>query len=352
LFRFLEPSVKIAFLEPLHPVAASMVARFLAAHEVISPPAAGELPPLIDDAEAVIWSSWPVDRALIGRLPRLRFMQRLGVFRFAGDPSAAVARGIPVSVLPHGTSGRVAEHAFALMLALSRDLLTAHRAVLDGVNPAGLGPEAGEGAHQPLNWAGLPGPRSLRFRTVGILGFGEIGACLARLLAPFQCRVLYFKRRPLTSEQEHFYGVVHGELDEILMTSDSVCNLIPANEQTRGMLGAREFGLMKHDAHFVSCGRGMTTDERALAAALAEGRIGGAGLDVFSIEPIPRDDPFLGLSNVILTPHIAGGTPLGAPGGSAGWSDTFERLAENLRRVQDGEPILSPIDPREPPAGG
>jgi phosphoglycerate dehydrogenase-like enzyme len=343
--------VKIAFLEPLPPVAVQMAPRFLAGHEISVAPAADQLPAHLEDAEAVVWSSWPVDRALIERLPRLRFMQRLGVFRFAGDPSAAVGRGIPVSVLPHGTSGRVAEHAFALMLALSRDLLTAHRAVIDGANPAGLGPEDGEGAHQPLNWAGLPGPRSLHFRTVGIIEFGEIGACLAKLLAPFNCRLLYFKRRPLTAEQEHFYGVVRGELDEILMTSDTVCNLIPASERTRGMLGAREFGLMKHDAHFVSCGRGMTTDERALAAALAEERIGGAGLDVFSIEPLPRDDPFLQLSNVILTPHIAGGTPLQAPGGTAGWADTFERLRENLLRVDKGELVLSPRDPREPIAG-
>jgi len=342
--------VKIAFLEPLHPVAASMVPRFLTGHNVISPSAAGGLPPNIEQTEAVVWSNWPVDRTLIERLPRLRFMQRLGRFRFSGDATAALERGVPVSVLAHGTSGRVAEHAFALMLSLSRDLLTAHRAVIDGVNPANLGPEAGEGAHQPLNWAGLAGPRSLQFRTVGILGFGEIGACLAQMLSPLHCRVLYFKRRPLRPDQERFYGVVHAGLDEILATSDAVCNLIPANEETRGILGTREFGLMKPSAHFVNVGRGMTTDERALAAALAEGRVAAAGLDVFSIEPLPRDDPFLSLSNVILTPHIAGGTPLQARPGSAGWSDTFERLQENLRRVEAGEAILSPLDPREPPA--
>ena len=342
--------MKVAFLEPLPPVAAKMLPDYLGAHDISVAPAADQLPPDLGSAEAIVWSRWPIDAALIKRLPRLRFVQRLGVFRFSGDPSAAAARGVPVSVLPHGTSGRVAEHAFALMLALSRDLLTAHRTVIDGVNPANLGPEAGEGAHQPLNWAGLSGPRSLQFRTVGILGFGEIGACLAWMLAPLHCRILYFKRQGLSPAQERFYGVARGELDEILAGADTVCNLIPANEQTRGMLGAREFGLMKPSAHFVSCGRGMTTDERALAAALAEGRLGGAGLDVFSIEPLPRDDPFLGLSNVILTPHIAGGTPLQAPGGTAGWMDTFEQIAVNLRRVDAGEPILCPWDPAEPRA--
>jgi phosphoglycerate dehydrogenase-like enzyme len=343
--------MRVAFLEPLRGVASEMLPRYLAEHEALVAPTDGELPAGWQEAEAVVWSSWPVDRTLIDSMPKLRFMQRWGVYRARGDATAALERGIPVSVLPHGTSGRVAEHAFALMLGLSRALLIAHRSVIDGVNPAKLGPEAGEGAHQPLNWAGLPEPRSLQFKTVGIAGFGEIGACLAQMLAPLHCRVLYYKRTPLTPAQERFFGVRHAELDDLLATSDTVCNLIPASEATRGMLGEREFGLMKSSAHFVSCGRGMTTDERALARALAEGRIAGAGLDVFSIEPLPRDDPFLNLSNVLLTPHIAGGTPLGHPGGTGGFGDSFERLQENLRRVELREPILSPISAQDPLMG-
>ena len=279
-------------------------------HEVLVAPEAGELPAGWQDAEAVVWSRWPVDRAFIDSLPKLRFMQRLGKIRARGDVTAARERGIPVSVLPHGTSVRVAEHAFALMLGLFRGLLAAHRSVIDGSNPANLPPERGESARQALNWAGVPGLQSLQFKTIGIAGFGEIGACLAVMLAPMQCRVLYYKRTPLRADQEAFFGVNYAPLDHLLQESDVVCDLIPGWEENRETLGEREFGLMKRSAYFVNVGRGITTDEPALARALAEGRIAGAGLDVFTIEPLQPGHPFLGLSNTLLTPHIAGGTPL------------------------------------------
>jgi glyoxylate reductase/D-3-phosphoglycerate dehydrogenase/(S)-sulfolactate dehydrogenase len=282
-------------------------------------------------------------------MPNLRFMQRLGRLRARGDASAARERGIPVSVLPHGTSLRVAEHAFALILGLFRGLLAAHRSVLDGSNPASLPPERGESARQALNWAGVPGLQSLQFKSVGIAGFGEIGACLAHMLAPMQCRVLYYKRTRLSSAQEEYLGVSYAPMEQLLGQSDVVCDLIPGREENRATLGERELGLMKRTAYFVNVGRGITTDENALARALAEDRIAGAGLDVFTIEPLQPGHPFLSLSNVLLTPHIAGGTPLLATPGTAGWLDTFERLVENLRRVGAGEPVLSPINPLEPP---
>jgi phosphoglycerate dehydrogenase-like enzyme len=341
--------MRIAFLDPLDGAARELPGRILAGHDILVAPAAGELPAGWQEAEAVVWSRWPVDRALIDDLPNLRFMQRLGRIRARGDAMAARERGIPVSVLPHGTSLRVAEHAYALTLGLCRGLLAAHRSVIDGSNPANLPPERGESARQALNWAGVPGLQSLQFKTVGIAGFGEIGACLALMLAPMQCRVLYYKRTPLRSAQEEFFGVRYAPLDRLLQESDVVCDLIPGREENRATLGAREFSLMKSSAYFVNVGRGITTDEPALAQALAEGRIAGAGLDVFTIEPLQSGHPFLGLTNVLLTPHIAGGTPLLAPPGTAGWLDTFERLAENLRRVSAGEPVLSPISPLEPP---
>jgi phosphoglycerate dehydrogenase-like enzyme len=102
--------MRVAFLEPLDAVAKEMPSQFLAGHDFSLAPAQGELPEGWKDAEAVVWSRWPVDRAFIAGLPRLRFMQRLGRFRAQGDATAAFERGIPVSVLPHGTSGRVAEH--------------------------------------------------------------------------------------------------------------------------------------------------------------------------------------------------------------------------------------------------
>jgi phosphogluconate 2-dehydrogenase len=345
--------MRVAFLDPLDGVAKEVEPQFLGGHDVIAAPGAGELPAGWQSAEAVVWTQWPVDRAFIGSLPKLRFMQRIGRFRARGDASAALERGVPVSVLPHGTSARVAEHTLVLIHGLFRGLLASHDAVLKGTNPAGLSPQEQPGPATTLNWARLPGLQSLYFKTVGIVGFGEIGACLALLLQPFSCRVLYHKRGRLEPDQERFFGVTYASLDELLSTSDAVSNLLPVTDATRGMLGQREFGLMKPSAYFVNTGRSATTDESALAQALAERRIAGAGLDVFLMEPLPPNDPLTRLPNVLLTPHTAGGggTPERVLGGLGGWIDTFERLAENLRRVESGEPVLSPMTLSDPKPG-
>ncbi len=235
-----------------------------------------------------------------------------------------------------------------------RGFLASHDAVLKGTNPANLEPVEQPGPANTLNWARLPGIQSLYFKTAGIAGFGEIGACLALLLRPFQCRVLYNKREPLTKAQEAFFGVEYAALDDLLRESDAVSNLVPVTNATRGMLGEREFGLMKPTAYFVNTGRAATTDETALIKALAEKRIAGAGLDVFSFEPLPLEHPVKHLSNVLLTPHTAGGggTPERVAGGLGGWIDTFERFAENLRRVEAGRPVLSPMAATDPPPSG
>ena len=103
------------------------------------------------------------------------------------------------------------------------------------------------------------------------------------------------------------------------------------------MMGAREIGLMKPSAYFVNCGRAATVDERALIRALREKRIAGAGLDVFSVEPLPMTSPLRELRNVIITPHAAGGI--------GGWTDTFSRLRTNLDHVQAGLPVTIAIKP-------
>jgi phosphoglycerate dehydrogenase-like enzyme len=339
--------VRVAFLEPLDQ-RHTIPDAFLARHEVVQAPAPGEETPGLAEAEAVVWSRWPVDRTLIDSVPRLRYMQRNGVFRAKGDASAALERGIPVSVMPQPTSARVAEHTFALILGLTRGLLRSHAAVVEGLNPAAFAPEERLGSTPTVNWAQVPGLVSLQFKTVGIIGFGEIGACLAAMLQPFRCRVLYNKRTPLRPEQERFYGVEYAGLDEALARSDVVVDLVPVSDATRSLFGEREFGLMKPTACIVNSGRGPSIDEEALVRALTQGTIAGAGLDVFCLEPLPPGHPLTKLSNVLLTPHTAGGTPQGAPNGLAGWQDMFERLGENLRRVEAGLPIFNPLRPGDP----
>jgi D-3-phosphoglycerate dehydrogenase len=344
--------MRVAFLDPLEGIARELYPQFLAEHEVLIAPAAGELPQGWQEAEAAVWSRWPLDRKMITAMRRLRLLQRLGRFRARGDARAAFELGIPVSVFAHGTSGRVAEHTLALLLGLFRGLLASHRAVVNGDNPAGLTPEIRNGPTPTVNWAQVPNLQSLQFKTVGIAGFGEIGACLALMLEPLNCRVLYHKRTPLRPDQEAFFHAQPAALDDLLQQSDAVVDLLPVSEATHYLFAAREFALMKNTAYFVNPGRGWTVDEDALVAALSSGAIAGAGIDTFALEPLPPGHPITRLENVLLTPHTAGGTPQGAVNGLAGWSDVFERLAENLRRVAGGEPVLSPMRPLDPQPDG
>jgi phosphoglycerate dehydrogenase-like enzyme len=116
--------------------------------------------------------------------------------------------------------------------------------------------------------------------------------------------------------------------DELFRRSDVLSLHVNLSDRTRGIVGAEQFALMKPTAYFVNCGRARTVDDDALLAALKENRIAGAGLDVFTIEPLPRTSEFRDLDNAILTPHSAGGP--------AGWTDTFARLRVNLDRVAAG----------------
>ena len=137
-----------------------------------------------------------------------------------------------------------------------------------------------------------------------------------------------YRRRPLSPEQETFYGVQWAPLDDLLQQADVVVSFVPGIPEARNMLGAREFGLMRSSAYFVNCGRARTVDTDALVKVLRERRIAGVGLDVFPVEPLPRTSPFRELDNVIITPHSAGGV--------AGWTDTFARIRANLDKVEAG----------------
>jgi phosphoglycerate dehydrogenase-like enzyme len=332
--------LRIAFLDPLEQRLAEFPAKYLAGHEALVASEAGKLPDGVESVEAVVWSNYPVDAALIGSMPKLRLMQRIGLTRAKGDATAALAAGIPVSVLPFGVSDRVALHTLSLTLAVLRRIVDGHRAVHEGLNPEGLPETEQVGPTPTVNWVRWPDVDTLNDKTVGIIGFGEIGACFARMLQPFNCRVLYNKRNRLSPRHEAHFGVEYATLDELLSRSDVVASFVPYSEESRKMLGASEFGLMKPSAIFVNTGRGNTVDEAAMVDALRSRKIRAAGLDVFPVEPLPLSSPLLTLDNVVLTPHTAGGVQ--------GWVNTFERIAENLRRVEAGEPVLYPMRADDP----
>src|SRR2546423_12042591 len=122
--------MRVAFLDPLEQRLAEFPQRYLDGHEVLLTQGTGSLPENVEKAEAVVWWSYPVDQKLIDRLPNLRFMQRVGIFRAKGDATVALANGVPVSVTPFGVSDRVALHTLALVLAVARKIVEGHQAVL------------------------------------------------------------------------------------------------------------------------------------------------------------------------------------------------------------------------------
>lgn len=322
--------MRVAFLDPLETRLHDFPAQYLPSpdFDVLVTDIPGKLPDGWESAEAAIWWNTPVDRSLIEAMPNLRFLQRVGWFRSNGDASYALERGIPVAVTPHAVPDRVAQHAFTLTHMLLRRMHVAVEALMEGVNPDHLQDMEADTGQYTVNWARLPDIASLNDKTVGILGFGEIGSAYARLLSPFYTRTLAYRRRPLSPDQEAFYKVKWTPLDDLLKESDVVVSFVPGIPEARHMIGEREFGLMKPTAYFVNCGRALTVDDQALLSTLRENRIAGAGLDVFPTEPLSMSSPFRELRNVILTPHTAGGV--------AGWNDTFARIRSNLDKVQAG----------------
>ena len=294
--------------------------------EVLTTDTAGQLPQGWEKAEAAIWWDTPLDRGLIERMPNLKFLQRIGWLRSRGDASLALERGIPVAATPFGVSDRVAQDGFTLTLMLLRRMHVAIEAITKGINPDELQELEADTGQNTVNWARVPDIASLNDKTVGILGFGEIGSAYARLLAPFATRTLAHRRRPLSPEQEAFYRVTWAPLDELLQESDVVVSFVPGSAQN--LMGDREFRLMKPSAYFVNCGRARSVDEEALLAALREHRIAGAGLDVFHVEPLPMSHPLRQMEDAIITPHSAGGI--------GGWTDTFARVRSNLDQVLAG----------------
>jgi phosphoglycerate dehydrogenase-like enzyme len=307
-----------------------MPERYLApAHEVLRTSADGQRPDGWESADAAVWWDTPVDADLIGQFTNLKFMQRVGWFRAKGNATAALDRGVPVAVTPFGVSDRVAQHGFTLTMMLLRRMHVAIDALERRLNPEELQElPADTGGQNTINWARLTDIQSLNDKTIGILGFGEIGASYARMLAPFNTRTLVNRRRPLTAHQEAFYGVQYAAMDELLRESDVVVSFVPGIPEALNMMSTAQFALMKPTAYFVNCGRARTVDDDALLAALKEHRIAGAGLDVFAVEPLPRNSEYRELENAILTPHSAGGP--------AGWTDTFARLRANLDKVAGG----------------
>lgn len=254
----------------------------------------GQVVARLRDATIAITNKVPLRAADIAQLPQLKMIAVAATGMDNVDVDAAKAAGIAVANVRNYALDTVPEHAFMLILALRRNLL-AYRADV----------EAGQWERSPA-FCLLGHPiGDLAGSTLGIVGYGALGRAVARIAQGFGMHVMATSRSPVREE-----GVRDASLDELLAESDVVSLHAPLNEATRGMIGAPQLAGMKRSALLINTARGGLVDEQALAAALTDGTLAGAGFDVLAQEPPSPDNPLLRLRlpNFILTPHCAWGS--------------------------------------------
>ncbi|WP_338665593.1 hydroxyacid dehydrogenase [Pararoseomonas sp. SCSIO 73927] len=286
----------VAVVDPIHP---DGVQRLIDAPGITvghagqagAPDLAGQL----QTAEAAIVRGTVVDAAFLARAPRLRMVCRHGVGYDLVDVPACTARGVTVMITPEANAASVAEHALMLMLAVARRVL-----------PVDAGVRAGQWRVQGQSQTFELGGRRLL-----ILGFGRIGARVARLCTAFDMRVMvHDPYMPAGTIRGAGYEAVK-DRDAGLAAADVVSLHVPASDATRGMVDAAFLGAMKPGAVLINTARGTLVEEAALDAALRSGHLGAAGLDVLRVEPMVEAPPFLSLDNVVVTPHVAASTAEG-----------------------------------------
>ena len=266
----------------------------------------------------VLWHSLkPCTAEVIAAAPKLRLIQKIGIGVNTIDLEAAAARNIAVCNLPGSNAPAVAEMALMLMLATLRRLPQFDAGLRRGVfhtSPA---------VQDHLE--------ELGGKTVGLLGYGAIPQHLTPILTALGCHVIYHSRTRRDGAPARYV-----DFDTLIAESDVLSLHIPLLPETAGLIGTDTLARMKPGAILINTARGGLVDQPALTAALARGHLGGAGLDVFAVEPPAPDDPLFALDNVVVAPHVAWVT-------HGTFDRSFATAAENCRRLAAGEPLLNRV---------
>ena len=241
----------------------------------------------LQQANVILVRTQPLPGELLNKVADLRFIAKHGVGCDNIDLATAAALGVPVANTPGANANAVAEHTIALMLASARRIIDRDQFVRDGGTPGWQEGSFGE----------------LRDKTLVIVGFGTIGRRVAELAKAFRMRVIVVSR-PSTDPDARDAQCDVLNFDDALKEADYLSLHVPLTEETRNLVGARAISLMKPSAVVVSLARGGVVNEFELAAALHEGRIGGACLDVFETEPLPTRSALMETPNTLLSPHI------------------------------------------------
>ena len=264
-----------------------------------------------------------IDAALFDAAPSLRVVSTFAVGYDNIDVQAATSRGIAICNTPGVLTESTADAAFSLLIAAARRI------------PEGIA-YVREGQWRAWSPMVLLG-HDIHGATVGIIGMGRIGQAFARRARGFDMKILYHNRaRNLEAERE--LGAIYVPLDELLGQSDFVSLHVALNAETKGLIGARELGLMRREAILINAARGSVVDTAALVTALQEGTIGGAALDVTDPEPLPATHPLVNLPNAIIVPHTASST-------IATRDKMASMAAHNLLAILNNEQPASIVNP-------
>ena len=277
-FAVATPDIEKAILEPLG--CEVVCGQCKTAEEVIA---------LASDADGVITGLAPVNAQAIAAMTRVRVIVRYGVGVDNVDIAAAAAKKIPVCNVPDYCVNEVADHTLALTLALTRQIASSWDVIRAGAWKLALP---------------LAEMRTLRDQAAGIVGFGRIGREVAARLQAFKCRVSVFD--PVVDPAViRKAGCLPVDFNTLLATSDIISLHCPSTPKTRGMINRDTLAKMKKGALFINASRGDLVNTADLIAALNDGNLAGAALDVTNPEPIPTDSPLLKMKNVVITPHAA-----------------------------------------------
>lgn len=237
------------------------------------------------DVLVIMRERTPFPRSLLERLPKLKLLVTTSGRNRSIDLAACADRGV-VACHTEGGHTPTAELTWALILALAKRIPEEDRATREG------------------RWGVRPG-LGLAGRTLGVVGLGKLGSAVARIGKAFDMRVIAWSRN-LTDARAREVGVERVDKETLLRESDFVTLHLVLSDRSRGLIGAADMARMKPTAYLINTSRGPLVDEDALAVAVNEGVIAGAGLDVFGIEPLPADHPLRTLPNSVVTPHVGG----------------------------------------------
>jgi D-3-phosphoglycerate dehydrogenase / 2-oxoglutarate reductase len=283
------PAPVVLVAEELSPAAIAQLESGFEVRYVDGADRAALLPALADVDAVIVRSATRIDAEALAQAPNLRVVARAGVGLDNVDVDAATTAGVMVVNAPSSNIVSAAEHAVGLLLAVARNVPQAMASL-----------KAGEWQRSRFTGAELSG------KVAGILGLGRIGELVAQRLAAFGMQVIAYDPYVPTARAAQL-GVRLVSLDELLAEADFITVHLPKNTETTGLIGERELRLVKPGARIINAARGGIVDENALVLALKDGRVGGAGIDVFATEP-PADSPLLGFPNVVATPHLGAST--------------------------------------------